>query len=137
LKLHDAANCKNRLTDKLAHVHLLVIISEKKSVLTICLGISLLVFIDISQLYQNTSYSQTPQANVTNIIQDKFADLVSVNHEGQKRVVLLFYETESTYGWQAIELLESQYGYHMDSLLSSGMGSQGNPTRFFAVLSRQ
>ena len=75
------------------------------------------------------------QSNISKIISDKYADLVTVDHEGKRRVVLLFYETESKYGWDAIDLLENQYGYHVESILSSGMGSQGNPTRFFAVLS--
>jgi hypothetical protein len=116
----------------------LSIVDRRVSILATYLGICLLIFFGFDHFMLNVAYSQTnPQGNVTNLIQDKFADLVTVDHEGQKRVVLLFYETESKYGWEAIDLLENQHGYHLDSLLSSGMGSQGNPTRFFAVLSRQ
>lgn len=78
----------------------------------------------------------TNQRNATKIIDDKFADLVIVEHDSPKRVVLLFYETESTYGWEAVQLLENQLGFQLETVLSSGMGSQGNPTRFFAIMEK-
>jgi hypothetical protein len=59
-----------------------------------------------------------------------------VDYDGNNRVILTFYETESRYGWEAIDLLEDSYGYKLDSVLSSGMGSVANPTRFFAVMSK-
>ena len=39
-------------------------------------------------------------------------------------------------GGEAIDLFEDSYGYKLDSVLSSGMGSAVNPTRFFAVMSK-
>ena len=90
-----------------------------------------------SFLYGQLQQPSAPsQLNATKIINDKFADLVVVDHDSPKRVVLLFYETESTYGWEAVQLLEIQLGYQLETVLSSGMGSQGNPTRFFAIMEK-
>ena len=73
---------------------------------------------------------------MSSIIEINYADLVLVDYDGNNRIVLTFYETESRYGWEAIDLLEDDYGYKLDSILSSGLGSVANPTRFFAVMSK-
>ena len=90
-----------------------------------------------NNIFSQSNITSSSNANISNVITEKYADLVTVDHAGKKRVVLLFYETESKYGWDAIDLLENQYGYNLESILSLGVGSQGNPTRFFAVLSTQ
>lgn len=92
----------------------------------------------IAQSSSNNVTSNTGAINstISSIIEENFADLVLVDYDGNNSVVLMFYETESNYGWEAIDLLEDKYGYKLDSVLPSGMGSVGNPTRFFAVLSK-
>jgi hypothetical protein len=92
----------------------------------------------IAQSLPNSNMSSTGANNstISSIIENNYADLVLVDYDGNNRVILTFYETESRYGWEAIDLLEDSYGYKLDSVLSSGMGSVGNPTRFFAVLSK-
>jgi hypothetical protein len=37
--------------------------------------------------------------------------------------------------WNAIDIVK-QYGYSLDEITTSGMGSEGNPTRFYAVMSK-
>ena len=37
--------------------------------------------------------------------------------------------------WNAIDVVK-HYGYTVDEVATSGMGSQGNPTRFYAIMSR-
>ena len=37
--------------------------------------------------------------------------------------------------WSAIDIAK-QYGYALDEITTSGVGSQGNPTRFYAVMSK-
>ena len=35
--------------------------------------------------------------------------------------------------WKAIDVVQ-HYGYSLKEITTSGMGSQGNPTRFYAIL---
>ena len=51
-------------------------------------------------------------------------------------IVLYFEETESELGWNAIEYFKTKGNFTLDDLTSSGMGSQGNPTRFYAIMSK-
>jgi hypothetical protein len=37
--------------------------------------------------------------------------------------------------WKAIDIIK-QYGYTVDDVTTSGVGSQGNPTRFYAIMSK-
>ena len=37
--------------------------------------------------------------------------------------------------WNAIDVVK-HYGYTVDEVATSGMGSQGNPTRFYAIMPR-
>jgi hypothetical protein len=37
--------------------------------------------------------------------------------------------------WNAIDVVK-HYGYAVEEVATSGMGSQGNPTRFYAIMSR-
>ena len=91
-----------------------------------------------AQSSSNNTTSNTAGTNstISSVIENNYADLVLVDYDGNSRVVLTFYETESKYGWEAIDLLEEEHGFKLDSVLSSGMGSVANPTRFFAVMSK-
>jgi hypothetical protein len=37
--------------------------------------------------------------------------------------------------WNAIDIVK-KYGYSLDEITTSGEGSQGNPTSFYAVMSK-
>lgn len=37
--------------------------------------------------------------------------------------------------WNAIDIVE-HYGYSLDDITNSGVGSEGNPTRFYAIMSK-
>lgn len=37
--------------------------------------------------------------------------------------------------WNAIDVVK-HYGYSLNDVTTSGMGSQGNPTRFYAIMSK-
>jgi hypothetical protein len=70
------------------------------------------------------------------------APLIDVEHEDPKTVVLAAREetlltTNGTLSsfWDAIGIVK-QYGYTLDEVTTSGMGSQGNPTRFYAIMSK-
>jgi hypothetical protein len=51
-------------------------------------------------------------------------------------IVLFFEETESELGWNAIEYFKTKGNFTIDDITPSGMGSQGNPTRFYAIMSK-
>ena len=68
------------------------------------------VGIDNQAVAQSSSNAATGNNSA---ISSNYADLVLVDYDGNNRVVLMFYETESTYGWEAIDLLEDSYGYKL------------------------
>lgn len=37
--------------------------------------------------------------------------------------------------WKAIDIVKG-FGYELDEITTSGMGSEGNPTRFYAILTK-
>jgi hypothetical protein len=51
-------------------------------------------------------------------------------------IVLVFDEAASGLGWNAIEHFETKGNFALDDITASGMGSQANPTRFYAILSK-
>jgi hypothetical protein len=85
----------------------------------------------------NISGNNTNQtaSYITNLVEENYADLVRVEHESNEFVVLNFAEIDSTIGWDAVQTVMDKGNYKIESVLSSGMGSVGNPTRFFVVLS--
>lgn len=70
------------------------------------------------------------------------APLIDVEYESPKMVVLKADEDTllTTNGtifsfWNAIDIVKQQ-GYTLEEVTTSGIGSAGNPTRFYAVMSR-
>lgn len=68
--------------------------------------------------------------------------LVDVEYQGESIVVLQASEDTllTTNGtilpfWHAIDVAK-HYGYSLNDITTSGMGSQGNPTRFYAVMTK-
>jgi hypothetical protein len=54
----------------------------------------------------------------------------------ERTVIFVFDETHVLDGWESIVILKSKAGFHLDQIITSGMGSVGNPTRFYALMSK-
>jgi hypothetical protein len=50
-------------------------------------------------------------------------------------IVFSFEEEDAIWGWSIIELLKTRAGFSLDEIVPSGLGSVGNPTRFYVVMS--
>jgi hypothetical protein len=50
-------------------------------------------------------------------------------------IVFSFEEENAIWGWSIIELLKTRATFSVDEIVSSGVGSVGNPTRFYVVMS--
>jgi hypothetical protein len=68
--------------------------------------------------------------------------LIDVEYQGESVVVLRADENALIISngtlipfWNAIDVVK-HYGYSLNEVTTSGMGSQGNPTRFFAIMSK-
>ena len=91
---------------------------------------------------QNVSLSlRPPPVNIKEIV-FSISPLVEVEYQGESIVVLkadedtlLLANGTITPFWLAVDAVK-HYGYSVDDITTSGMGSQGNPTRFYAVMSR-
>ena len=88
-----------------------------------------------------TSQAQpTPTMSIREAIASKYLP-VNVEYQSVTTVVLRGDECMiSTNGtlkpfWVAIDIVK-HYGYSLDEIITSGMGSEGNPTRFYAVMSK-
>jgi hypothetical protein len=51
-------------------------------------------------------------------------------------IVLRFDETASELGWNIIEHFQTKGNFTPNDITASGMGSQGNTTRFYVVMSK-
>jgi hypothetical protein len=68
--------------------------------------------------------------------------LIEVEYQGESIIVLKAEEdtlllTNSSMSpfWKAIDAVK-HYGYSLTDVTTSGMGSQGNPTRFYAIMTK-
>jgi hypothetical protein len=92
-------------------------------------------------LPNTVTYAQTTPVNITEILIDNYP-YVSVEYEdpstvvirGDEQSLLLVNGTLAPF-WEAIDQAKEQ-GYRLDDITTSGMGSQGNPTRFYAAMSK-
>jgi hypothetical protein len=50
-------------------------------------------------------------------------------------IVFSFEEENTIWGWSIIELLKTRAGFSVDEIVPSGLGSVGNPTRFYVIMS--
>jgi hypothetical protein len=91
---------------------------------------------------QNSSLVlRSPSVDIKTVLLS-ISPLIDVEYQGESIVVLKADEdtllisngTMSPF-WNAIDAVK-HYGYTVEELATSGMGSQGNPTRFYAVMSR-
>jgi hypothetical protein len=56
--------------------------------------------------------------------------------ESPSILIMRFDEPEFTTGWNAIYDIKTHFGYSLNSVVTSGVGSQGNPTRFYVIMTK-
>jgi hypothetical protein len=83
-----------------------------------------------------------PPANDIKDIMLTVSPLIDVEYQGESVVVLKADENALLLSngtlmpfWKAIDVVKN-YGYSLNDVTTSGMGSQGNPTRFYAIMSK-
>lgn len=104
--------------------------------------LSMLLFATDAIAQQNSSLVLRPPPVDIKIILLSVSPLVDVEYQGESIVVikadeetLLISNGTMTPFWNAIDVVK-HYGYSVEEVATSGMGSQGNPTRFYAIMSR-
>ena len=100
------------------------------------------IMTSVSHGQQNmTTNLRPPPINIEDIV-FSVSPLIEVEYQGESIVVLKADEdtllvangTISPF-WKAIDAVK-HYGYSVNEVATSGMGSQGNPTRFYAIMSK-
>jgi hypothetical protein len=115
------------------------------SLLVLGMTVSIFGIVAAACFLNNLIYAQTPapqnQINITDILIDNYP-YISVEYEDPSTVVirgdeesLLMVNGTLAPFWEAIDTVKEQ-GYRLDDIATSGMGSQGNPTRFYATMSK-
>ena len=102
----------------------------------------MIIITSTSNGQQNMSLSlRPPPVNIKEIV-FSISPLVEVEYQGESIVVLkadedtlLLANGTITPFWLAVDAVK-HYGYSVDDIATSGMGSQGNPTRFYAIMSK-
>jgi hypothetical protein len=54
--------------------------------------------------------------------------------KGEEDILVSINGTTASF-WEAIDFMK-HYGYSLVDVTTSGMGSQGNPTRFYAIMTK-
>ena len=97
--------------------------------------------------------AQAADLGLTNLLENKFyvnfkgadgfyhnASLVHVLYESPKKIILGGYLIEAgdfnSDLWQARDLLKNQYGFRMDQVITSGIGTKANPTKVYVVMTK-
>ena len=83
-----------------------------------------------------------PPVDFSKILEDVVGSFIDVEYQSAQSVVLrgdeenllLFNGTIAPF-WYAIDIV-TNHGYQLKEITESGMGSQGNPTRFYAILEK-
>jgi hypothetical protein len=81
-----------------------------------------------------TTACESNVAKVTELIAPVVSN-VGLQCATEKVVVIVFEETNSQWGWTAVELL-AKANYTLTDVTTSGLGSEGNPTRFYAIMTK-
>ena len=71
---------------------------------------------------------------VGSFIDVEYQSASSVVLRGDEEILLLLNGTLAPF-WYAIDIVK-KYGYQLKEITETGMGSQGNPTRFYAILKK-
>ena len=113
-----------------------------------------IIIISISLILNHTAYAQV--GNLTGIIDQKFnkkniqigdtiferIDYVNVKYESPTTVLIsgdLINNVGSSFNialWQAMDLLKTQYGFKLQQVMTSGVGSVGNPTTVYILMTK-
>lgn len=97
--------------------------------------------------------AQAADLGLTNLLKHKFyinfkgadgfyhnASLVHVLYESPKKIILGGFLIEAgdfnSDLWQARDLLKNQYGFKMDQVITSGTGTEANPTKVYVVMTK-
>lgn len=97
--------------------------------------------------------AQAADLGLTNLLKNKFyinfkgadgfyhnATLVHVLYESPKKIILGGFLIEAgdfnSDLWQARDLLKNQYGFKMDQVITSGTGTEANPTKVYVVMTK-
>jgi hypothetical protein len=98
-------------------------------------------YVSESLAQQNTGTVSQPPSDIKELLLSK-SPLIEVEYQSVSTIVLKADEntlllsngTLSPF-WTAIDVAK-RYGYTLNDVTTSGMGSQGNPTRFYAIMSK-
>jgi len=110
-------------------------------------------FIMIVVLAIQSVNAQAADLGLTNLLEHKFyinfkgadgfyhnATLVHVLYDSPKKIILGGYLIEAgnfiSDLWQARDLLKNQYGFKMDQVITSGIGTEANPTKVYVVMTK-
>ena len=121
-----------------------------------------IIFLGLTQTVNGQVQSQPQPGNLSKMIEDKFVTVMPPS-EGymqftNKSQVDVVYESpttimlsgellstispESTTGffnsgiWAAMDLLKNEYGFKVQQVMTSGMGSVGNPTNVYILMTK-
>src|SRR5438093_6797073 len=104
--------------------------------------IAIIGYIPTSEGQQNASLVLRPPPVDIKQLMFAVSPLIEVEYQGESIIVLKAEEdtlllTNSSMSpfWKAIDAVK-HYGYSVNDISTSGMGSQGNPTRFYAIMSK-
>jgi len=107
----------------------------------ITFSIALLNSANINAQLNITSPTKPPAVDIKKILQS-LIPLIEVEYQSDSIVVLkgeesILLATNGTISpfWQAVDIVK-HYGYSLGDVTTSGMGSQGNPTRFYALMTK-
>jgi hypothetical protein len=116
--------------------------ANMNSLLVLGAAVSVFGIVSVTYSINNMIYAQSRnQVNITYMLIEQYP-YISVEYENPTTVVIrgdedsliLFNGTLAPF-WEAIDKVKGQ-GYKLDDIATSGMGSQGNPTRFYAAMSK-
>jgi hypothetical protein len=120
--------------------------------------ISSIIIIVIILTINQTINAQLANSSVTKTINEKYAQrniidnatklsysvpaTVHVNYESPSTVLIsgdLIQEPLRTFNsdlWEAMDLLKNQYGFKLENVMTSGVGSVGNPTTVYILMTK-
>jgi hypothetical protein len=113
--------------------------------------ICLVVVLCVSSMLKYNDVSGQQSDNLTKIIETKFPEKtisefspypfspVKVEYESPTTVLIsgdLITWTFNVDLWKAMDLLKNSYGFKIQEVMTSGVGSQGNPTTVYVLMTK-
>ena len=103
-------------------------------IVLLLLGAAIFLPIQVYAQIQETTACDSQSSSISALI-EQVSSNVSLECATEKVVAIVFDETHSKWGWTAIDAL-AEAGYTLSDVTASGIGSPGNPTRLFAILTK-